>query len=229
MNPFSPRYALLALVLAFLLWGVAQSASPIERAYDLPVVTEAVPAHLVVVRQDFERVNVRVRGSRAALSSISEADLSYPVDLSSASAGRIRFDVDLSLIASRLPLGAEIVSRSPLSIGYELERKQTRAVPVRAELEGEPAPGHRVKSVRMRPARISLTGARSDILGLRAIATEPIDISGITQSLVRPVLLPMAERRGWLETYEQVEVYIEIEATDTAAENADGLNEEGAL
>ena len=57
----------LALVLAILLWGVANTSSSIERGFDIPVVLRGVPQDLVVTGLSADQVNVRISGSRAQL------------------------------------------------------------------------------------------------------------------------------------------------------------------
>ena len=223
LKNFHPGYALLSLLLALLLWTIAHSEALLEREYELPVVTTAAPQHLVLVRQNFEQVNIRVRASRALLSNIDERELFYTVDLSSATPGRVQRGVDIGQLESRLPQSAELVSRFPTSIRFDFERKQTRAVRVRPELRGDPAPGFRIGVVYATPARVRLTGARSEILGLRSIATEVVDIDGARESLRRSVLLPLAEQHGWFETYEQVEVRVEILPVENGASATPGF------
>ena len=64
------RYKALALGLAVLLWGVSHGTSSIERGFDIPVALRGVPEDLVVTGQSTDAVNIRVKGSRAALRSL---------------------------------------------------------------------------------------------------------------------------------------------------------------
>ena len=59
------RLKFLALGLAILLWGVANTSSSIERGFDIPVVLRGVPQDLVVTGLSADQVNVRISGSRA--------------------------------------------------------------------------------------------------------------------------------------------------------------------
>jgi len=182
-------YKLLAAGVALLLWGVSHGTDPIERGFDVSMVLRDVPDNLVVTDQSTDAVNIRVKGSRAALRSLSVADIEYVVDLSGAKAGVTQHEVDAESV--KLPRGADIVSRSPSSIDFTLEARGTKAVKVRADLAGEPAPGFAVAAVRIEPLRVRITGPRSEVLRLSEVVTETIDLSGVDETLereVRPLL-----------------------------------------
>ena len=66
---------LLAIAIALFLWGVANGSSSVEVAYDIPVVLSGLKGKFVVTEVSVSDVNVRVRGSRAALRNIDPKDL----------------------------------------------------------------------------------------------------------------------------------------------------------
>jgi YbbR domain-containing protein len=202
------RYKLLALVAAFGLWGVAHSTSSVERGFDIPVVPANVPEDLVITGQSTDAVNVRVRGTNAALRRLSVAELEYPVDLAGARPGDTEREVELA--AMNLPRGAQIVSRSPASLEFTLERKSTRAVKVRPDLDGEPAPGFAIGEVVVQPPRVRISGARSEVLRLSEVLTETIDLTGANAPLERTVRALPGGLHVWLDGAEEVSVRIEI-------------------
>jgi YbbR domain-containing protein len=153
-------------------------------------------------------VNVRVRGSRAALQRLTVAELDYRVDLTGARAGATQHEVDLSRLD--LPRGAQIVSRSPASLEFTLERKSTRAVKVRADLDGEPAPGFLLGEVVVEPARVRIAGARSEVLRLSEVLTETIDVAGADAPLDRTVRVAPGGLHVWLDGEAQVRVHIDV-------------------
>jgi len=183
-------YKLLAAGIALLLWGVSHGTNPIERGFDVRLALQGVPEKLVVTDQSADAVNIRVKGSQAALRSLSVADTEYVVDLSGAKPGITRHEVDAESVT--LPRGAQIVSRSPSSIDFALEPRGSKAVKVRADLAGEPAPGFAVKAVQIEPPRVWITGANREVLRLAEVVTETIDVTGASQTLereVRPLLV----------------------------------------
>jgi YbbR domain-containing protein len=183
-------YKLLAAGVALLLWGVSHGTNPIERGFDVGLTLQGVPEDLVVTGQSSDAVNIRVEGSRAALRSLSVADVEYVVDLSGARAGVTRHEVDAESVER--PRGAQIVSRSPASIDFTLEPRGTKAVKVREDLAGEPAEGFEVAAVQVDPPRVWITGPEREVRRLREVVTETVDLTGIDESFerdVRPLLV----------------------------------------
>ncbi len=202
------RYKVLALVAAFGLWGVSHSTSSVERGFDIPVVPGNVPEELVITGQSTDAVNIRVRGTNAALRRLSVAELEYPVDLNGARPGNTEREVELAVM--NLPRGAQVVSRSPASLEFTLERKSTRAVKVRPDLDGEPAPGFVIGEVVVEPARVRIAGARSEVLRLSEVLTETLDVTGANASFERKVRALPGGLHVWLDGAELVTVRVEV-------------------
>lgn len=212
-------FKLLALATAFLLWGLSHSTSSIERGFDLPVVLVGVPDKLVVTKRSTDTVNVRVRGSRAALRRLSVGDLVYTVDLSGAKLGVTAHTVETQDL--ELPRGLQVVSRSPAGIEFDLTQRGRKAVPLRPDLTGDPAPGFVIAGVEVEPARIWVVGARSEVLRLAEVMTETIDVSGIDASLERSVKPALVGRDLWLETEQEVMVRVQVVPEEAPPEEAE--------
>jgi YbbR domain-containing protein len=218
-------YKLLAAGVALLLWGVSHGTKPVERGFDVPTALQGVPESLVVTDQSTDAVNIRVKGSQAALRSLSVADIEYVVDLSGAKPGVTRHEVDAESV--KLPRGAQIVSRSPSSIDFTLEPRGTKAVKVRADLAGEPAPGFVVAAVEVVPLRVRITGARREVLRLSEVVTETIDVAGADETLEREVRPLLAGPHVRFEDEGPIKVRVEVvplESKGTEAER--GAEEE---
>ena len=201
-------YKLLALIAAFLLWGLSHSTSSIERGFDLPVVLVGVPENLVVTKRSTETMNVRVRGSRAALRRLSVGELVYTVDLSGAKPGVTAHTVETQEL--ELPRGLQVVSRSPAGIEFTLTQRGRKSVPLRPDLAGDPAPGFVIEGAEVEPARIWITGARSEVLRLAEVMTETIDVSGFDAPVERSVKPALVGRDIWLENEQDVTVHIRV-------------------
>jgi YbbR domain-containing protein len=113
------HYKVLALLAAFGLWGGAHSTASRELGFDIPVVPANVPDDLVITARSSDAVNIRVRGSNAALRRLDVVDLEYSVDLAGARPGMTERDVETAVMD--LPRGADVVSRSPASLEFTLE------------------------------------------------------------------------------------------------------------
>jgi YbbR domain-containing protein len=202
------RYKLTALAFAALLWGVSHSTTSVERGFDVPVAIRGVPENLVVVAQSSDMVNIRVRGSRAALRSLTVGELEYPVQLAGSRPGVTELEVDTNLLD--LPRGAQVVSRSPSNIDFTLERRGTKTVRVRADLEGDPAEGYRVAGVEIEPARVRITGARSEVQRLSEVLTETVDVTGAEAPFERAVRPSLRGRNVWVEEVGEIDVRVDV-------------------
>jgi YbbR domain-containing protein len=202
------RYKVVALVAALLLWGVSHSTSSVERGFDVPIVPGNVPEDLVITGQSTDALNIRVSATNAALRRLSVAELSYAVDLTGARAGTTVREVEPAALT--LPRGAQIVSRSPASLEFTLERKSTRAVKVRADIDGEPAEGFVVDEVVIDPPRLRIAGARSEVLRLSEVLTETIDVTGANAPLERKVKAAPGGLHVWLDGPTEVTVRVAI-------------------
>jgi YbbR domain-containing protein len=204
------RYRLLAVAIAIFLWVVARGSSNVERGYDIPVALNGLPEEVVVVDQGADMVNVRVSGTRVALRKFEPEKLEYTLDVSGAKPGRADYEVDLS--SFDLPRGARIVSRSPARIELAFERRAAKPVRVRADLEGRPAPGFRVRGVEVDPPRVRIAGARSEVLRLSEVVTETIDVAGATAPIEKEVRVLTGAGHVWADQPRSVKVRVAIEA-----------------
>jgi YbbR domain-containing protein len=205
---FHPGLAFLALGLSVALWGMAHGSSTIERGFDVPVVFQGLPDDLVMTEQGADVINIRVLGSRAALRNLSPASLEYEVAVDGSKPGAAVYEVDTTKI--ELPRGARIVSRSPHSLEVTFELKARRLVEVRPDVSGEPAEGFQLGEISVSPPRVWLAGARSSVLRLSQVVTEPIDVSGFAEPLEREARLALGGGHVWMEKNEPVVVSIQI-------------------
>ncbi len=202
------RYALLALVAAVLLWGFSQSTASVERGFDVPIVTVQVPEDLILVDRSSDAVNLRVRGSRGALRRIPVADLEYEVDLSGARPGPMLYEVDVT--ALDLGRGTQIVSRSPTTLEFTLERKRTRRLPVKPDVVGTPGEGFLLGEITADPRRVSVSGAENEVLRLGEVPTETIDVTGAVASFEKEVGAVALGQHVWLDPETKLEVRVEV-------------------
>ncbi|MEN8160516.1 MAG: CdaR family protein [Myxococcota bacterium] len=198
----------LALLAAFGLWGISNSTASLELGFDVPVVPANVPDDLVITARSSDAVNIRVRGSNASVRRLDPVGLEYPIDLAGARLGALGRVDELALM--KLPRGLDVVSRSPASLEFTLERKSTRAVKVRADLEGEPGPGFQLGNVTVDPPRLRIAGARSEVLRLAEVLTETIDLTGASAPLVRKARVLPGGLHVWLDGADEVTVRVDV-------------------
>lgn len=202
------RYKALAVVTALMLWGVAHGTADIERGFDIPVVFAGLPQGLVIVDQNSDVVNVRMRGSRAGLRRMALEGYEYVVDVSGARAGTANFEVDLTRI--EFPRGTRDVSRSPSNLLVTFEPRASRVVRVKPDLTGEPAEGFVVAGVDLKPSEVRIEGARSEVRRRGEVVTEAIDVRGLTETEQREVRVSLTRPNVWLVDETPLEATIRI-------------------
>jgi len=202
---------LLALAISIFIWGVAQGSTDIRASFDIPVEIHGVEESLVVTDQSADEVNVGVMGSRAALNNLDSSRITYEIDVSKVKPGVAEFEVELASI--ELPRRARFVSHSPSRIQIRLERRSRREVSVVANIEGAPAEGFAVAEVRVVPERVWLAGAKSHVMRVAEVQTEPIDISDLNESQERQARLILGGGTVWAEEDKPVTVLIVVEAS----------------
>ncbi|MBW2712976.1 MAG: hypothetical protein JRC77_04420 [Deltaproteobacteria bacterium] len=205
-----PGFMAIALAIAVFLWMVAQGSNSIDRAYDIPVIFTGTSDSLVITDQNAGVINARIRGRRAAMNSLDPNKLGYEIDLEGLKAGRSNFEVDLSQVEAELPRGLDIVARSPSLIEVELERRWTQTLNVRADIDGEPPEGFELGTVTVKPNRVRITGARSEVKRLGELSTETISISESKESIEREARVVINARTVWRVDEEPVVVRVEI-------------------
>ncbi|MAG32609.1 MAG: hypothetical protein CL908_17130 [Deltaproteobacteria bacterium] len=204
-----PGVLVLALAISVFIWAVAQGTSSVMQSFDVEVELVGVEESLVVTDQSSDSVNVRLRGSRAALRNLDTNQLKYRVDAKGGKPGVAVYEVDVDTIEH--PAGTQFVGYSPSRLQVRFEKRGRKAVGVRAEVEGSPAPGYHVAGVVIEPAKVWLEGARSQVMRLSEVVTEPIDIAGLAATEKRAVRLLLGGGTVWAEDSEPVQVEVRIE------------------
>jgi YbbR domain-containing protein len=209
MRAFQIRYALLALAISTILWGMSHTSSKIERGFDIPVTFDGMPEDLVITGKSTSVVNIRVLGPRVALRDISPNDMDYAINLEGAKVGKAVYLVDETTLV--MPDAARILSRSPATIELEFERRGRKSVRVVPDLEGNVAEGFVFSEIEIDPPRIWLTGARSEVLRRSEVMTETIDVDGLNEPLEREVRLSLGAGHIWVEEDNPVKLRIQVD------------------
>lgn len=204
-----PGMLVLALAISVFIWAVAQGTSSVQQSFDVEVELVGVEESLVVTEQSADSINVRLRGSRAALRNLSVEQLKYRVDARGGKPGVAVYEVDVESIPH--PTGTSFVGYAPTQLEVRFEKRGQKTVPVRAETQGSPAPGFHLAGVVVVPDKIGLEGARRQVLKMKEVLTEKIDISGLTGDAEREARLVLGGGLVWPEDDKPIRVLIRIE------------------
>jgi YbbR domain-containing protein len=194
MSPFSMRnlgLKLLSICIAALLWLVVAGEHVAERVLRVPVELQNLPADLEVVGNPPDTVEVRVRGSSGTLARMGPGEIAAVIDLRTARTGRRLFHLTPAIV--QVPYGLETVQVSPATLTMVFETTGVRVVRVQPTIDGSPPMGFEVVSVRSDPETVELAGPESALKRLREAITEPIAVTGRTETLREVVTVGVAD------------------------------------
>ncbi len=132
-----------------------------------------------------------------------------------------------------IPSGLKITRISPSYVDVKLEKIRERSVPVKVVLTGEPAPGFMVKSVKADPAKVTVSGAESELKSVSEVVTEGIDLSNVQESFTQTVAISYIGNYTDLKDVKTVEAQVVLQPDPdyvppvVEAEQTKTLNDKG--
>lgn len=170
-------YKVISLILAVLIWGIIQGEQVMEVGRDVHITVTVPEGH--IIKESAQQIRqITIRGPRVLISEV-PSRIQAEVTLPDNTLGQYR----LRLTKAQL---TEIDPRLNVSIhdpymDFFIDRKYTRSIPIKELLVGVPKKGHILKKVTLKPSSVKITGLRSEVIRLKSIATEPIEINGIAK------------------------------------------------
>ncbi|MEE2821584.1 MAG: CdaR family protein [Acidobacteriota bacterium] len=171
-----------SLLLAILLWFQI-AGQPVQRTLLLPVEFVNIPSEMEITN-DYEReVEVVIRARSTA--SFDERELAVVVDLRGIEPGVERsFPLNSERILNR-PYDVDVLGFTPARIRLQLDRTIGKTIKVTPQLLGDPADGFEVTSVETQV--VTVRGPESRVVNVNEVQAEPINIEGLSSSIVREV------------------------------------------
>jgi YbbR domain-containing protein len=197
---------LASFILAVALWFFVVLSGRSGIFMDIPIMYINVPHGYEVV--DFPKtVSVNIEGQERLIKNLKQNEINAVVDLSNAKQGKSFYTITHENI--KLPNTLELTSIEPQTIAIMIEKQLRKSVPVQPAVVGVPQHGFVIYEIKVDPETVVIEGPKSVISNISNIKTEPIDITGINQSLQYKVKLNMSSSS--LKTDEQkVDVNITV-------------------
>ena len=168
---------LLSLAIALVLWLLVTGQNQPVTAHVNVQLNFIRPPALEISNDPPRTVDVTLTGSRNKLDDLTSLDLVATVDISDQHAGeRVLRLADKAQIA--LPQGVKVDGFQPSAVPVRLEAIIERQVPIDPKLEGKPADGYDVYSVRPSKESVTLRGPESRVAALQRVPTESVWVSG---------------------------------------------------
>lgn len=194
--------------LALLLWLVIAGEENVERTLTVPLELSQFPQTLELVGEPPTHVDVRLRGPSGSISRMSATDVVAALDLGGASPGRRLYQLTPDQV--RVPFGVQAIQVTPATIAMVFDRSVTREVEVNPTIQGVPAPGHIVGSVRTDPPIVEVVGPESLFGQTVEAITETVSISGATTNVNQVVTIGFLEAALRLKVPRRASVSVEI-------------------
>lgn len=181
---------LLSVLLAVFLWAVVVGEQKVDVTMNVPLEIKGLPRDLVMVNEPADTLEVRVRGPKTLVSTLSSSEIMLPELPKNFVEGENIISVRPEMV--RAPRGIEVVEVAPHRVRVILDAIVEREVEVSPRMEGAPPKGFVVKRVTPSPPRVRMAGPRSDLRRLSRIYTVPINLDGhnasfSTRAMLEPV------------------------------------------
>jgi hypothetical protein len=182
---------LASLGVAVGLWLLVAVADRVHLAVSAPVEYVGVPADVLLVPDERDRVDLQLQVARFAASRVGADSVRVRVNVAPLGEGENR--VLLSAADVQAPPGVRVVRINPSSLRVIVLPAAEATLPVTPRLRGQPAPGYAVGRVEVEPSSVVVKGPRSTIGAREAIETAPVDITGSRATVTQTVGLVLPE------------------------------------
>ncbi|MDA8091484.1 MAG: CdaR family protein [Nitrospiraceae bacterium] len=174
-----------ALLLAVFLWFFVLFKGQSEVSMDVEPQFKNLPADLIVAGTRPDTMNVLLKGNEFVLKRLRPADVKLPLKITWMETGRYFIRVNSQDVLT--PPHVSVVSVSPDGIWVYLEKRANAMLPVEPDITGRPAGGFVVDRISVTPDKAEVRGPKDTVDKLDTLKTEPIDISGVNDTLEKDV------------------------------------------
>lgn len=166
----------LALLIALTLWFVANLQHDVEKYISIDINYANLPKGLIIVNNPPENLNIRVRGPRSQLSSLSPKDMVFTVDLSNLTMGTSMFEIRTDQIVP--PRDVQVTAISPSEINLDVDRLAQKRVGVEPVIE-PPDTGFEITgSTQVTPESVEIRGPEKLLKRIKSVGTDPVSLKG---------------------------------------------------
>ncbi|NCO68499.1 MAG: hypothetical protein COY75_06630 [Nitrospirae bacterium CG_4_10_14_0_8_um_filter_41_23] len=178
-----------AILLSVVLWIFVTSRSQSEISVDVPIEFKNIPTGLEVVNHSVKVISLNIKGQERLIKNVKPSDIRVYIDLSKSKKGESIYYITRDDI--KLPHAITVMNVSPSSVKVITEETITKTVKVTPVITGDPERGYYVKSIEAVPQTVGLEGIRSEIRKVNTIKTEPLDITGVNETLTQELKLEL--------------------------------------
>ncbi len=181
-----------AVLLSVVLWIFVTSRGQYEISVDVPLEFKNIPAGLEMVNHRTKVISLNIRGHERFVKNIKPSDVRVSVDMSKAKQGEGVYYIGREDI--KVPRAIAVTNFSPSSVKIVTEETTSKTVRVAPVIIGEPERGYYIRSVEVAPQTIPVEGIRSEIIRMKTIKTEPLDVTGLSETFTQNLKIDFTGR-----------------------------------
>jgi len=178
-----------SLVFALVLWVVVIGEKHGQVQLNVPLELVNIPEKAVVVSDIPSTISVLVQGPRTLLRTVSARDIRRTVDLRGVGVGWTTIRILPDSIP--VPRGLEVLRVTPSTLEVKLDPLKEVSVAVAAQVTGDVARGYKIDAVSVDPGKVILRGGESELVGLTAVRTRPVNVANATSDVEERVGLEL--------------------------------------
>jgi len=189
-----------SIVIAILLFVFYRITSLETRFISVPLIIQADSA--LVPASSYPRIiRVSLRGDAAGIQLISEDDIEAYIDLEQFdNPGQYRAPVQIRKKGSALGIEPLELIIEPSEVSLQLDLKNSKIIPLQANIQGKVAAGYEFISHTLVPAQVMAEGPVSVLGGISLLTTDYIDLDGRSEDFTLVVSIlshnPLVVIRG---------------------------------
>ncbi|SOB58072.1 YbbR family protein [Pseudodesulfovibrio profundus] len=151
----------LAIALAIFTWFLVTGREVVEAWLEMPVVMTNPPEGMIIEDGLVDKIQVRLRGPKGLVDSLSSQHLTYSLDVSKLKIGQQVLDIDVD----SLPLTAsyEIIEVKPNRLKLMVDRRVAKKIPLEAAWAGTLPPDYKLLEVLASPPIVELKGPETKL------------------------------------------------------------------
>lgn len=203
-------WKLASLGLAVLLWFAVVGEPELVAIQPVPLLYRNLPRNLMLLVEAPDQVRAELRGPSGRLTRDTLAEVFADVDLAGVTnPGTQTFTLSQSDFS--LPQGVTFVRAVPSQVSLRFDRVGSKTVPVQIQFTGNLPAGYRITSQSVEPDTLQISGPESSVRGIEFAKTDPVDLTGVTQSIAVKVNAYVAEQRAQFNSPPLVMVHVTVE------------------
>ncbi len=201
--------AVVAVAMAWGVWFLVHGAISYSADYTVPL-NVSVPEGWIVVRQSLKELKLVVQGSENDISALTQDMIKVRAVLDPEKGAHQTILLAERHVTCPYRVRVDAASLPAQEVEVDIERKVTKAVPIRVATQGKVPVGYEPR-LTTEPMAMTVTGPESELENLTEVLTVPVNVDGMTESFRRPNCPLSRPPEGKLRQYERESVALQAD------------------